>query len=544
MNTQPALAHVPVSALRVSGTIAQRERRAQLDKASIAELAESIATVGVLQPLVVRLAPLAEGLNYLPTDPTHEIVAGERRFLAAKHAKLDTVPVIVRELTDEQVLEVQLVENLQRADVHPMAEAEGYEGLHKLGRTVDEIADKVGKSKAYVYARMKLLDLGQAARKAFYAGKLTASTALYVARVPLAGGLQDEAVKEITSENGWDRQPMSARRALEHIQQNYMLRLSDAPFKTGDATLLPAAGACGACPKRTGNQKELFADVKGADVCTDPGCYRAKVEAHTERAIAKARETGQAVIEGAAAKKIAPDRYTLKGYVKLDDTSFSGPKPQKYRQILGKDYTPTLLVEPSSGTVVEVAPVEDLPKAAKASSSGRTNTYQEQHKAEQRKRDREVRYRSTVLQRLHEHATKNPEDFERDALEIVAERLWKSLSHDAKGKLFKALGWEVKKSKGVGVDYALPTPIGKQEDDALRWTIQLLALAPELEVYSYGSGKPEGLETMAIEFGVDYAAIRKDLQTEARDTARGKKRATKMADNRRKAKSAKKGAKA
>lgn len=521
MNTQPALAHVPVSALRVSGTIAQRERRAQLDKASIAELAESIATVGVLQPLIVRPVTRAGGLNYLPTDPTHEIVAGERRFLAAKHAKLDTVPVIVRELTDEQVLEVQLVENLQRADVHPMAEAEGYEGLHKLGRTVDEIADKVGKSKAYVYARMKLLDLGQAARKAFYAGKLTASTALYVARVPLAGGLQDEAVKEITSTNGWDRQPMSARRALEHIQQTYMLRLSDAPFKTGDATLLPAAGACGACPKRTGNQKELFADVKGADVCTDPGCYRAKVEAHTERAIAKARETGQSVIEGAAAKKIAPDRYTLNGYVKLDDTDFSGHKCQKYRQVLGKDYTPTLLVDPSSGTVIEVAPVADLPKKAKASASAGTS-YNAQHKAEQRKRDLEVKYRATVLKQLHEHAMKEKKPLDRAGLEIVAERLWRGMSHDAKGKLFKALDWPVAK-KDVGRDYKLPTPIGKQDDAELTWTVQLLALASELEVYSFSSNKPESLESMAIEFGVDYATIRKDLQAAAREKAKGRK---------------------
>lgn len=516
MNTQS----VALTQLSLSHTLAQVERRAHFDKASLEELAESIATVGLLQPLVVR-----------PVNGEHfEIVAGERRYQAAKLAKLDAVPVTVRDLTDEQVIEVQLVENLQRADVHPMAEAEGYEGLHKIGRTVEEIADKVGKSKAYVYARMKLLELTPAGRKAFYAGKLSASTALYVARVPR--GLQDKATKEIT-DGGWQG-PMSARSAAEHLQRHYMLRLADAPFKTGDTQLVPAAGACGACPKRTGNQAELFADVKGADVCTDPTCYRVKVAAHNERALAAARASGQAVLTGAKAKAVAPDRYSLKGYVKLDDFNYDGPKTRTWRQILGKAYVPTLLVNEKSGELLEIAPITDLPKTAQRPRSA-SSSYDEKQKAEQRKREREIKYRATVLKQLHEHAVKERERLDRDGLEIVAERLWNGLSHDAKGKLFKALGWPVTK-KSVSVEYSLPTPIGKQDDESLHWTIQLLALAPELEVWSYGSIKPEGLEKMAIEFGVDTATIRKMLQAEARDTARGKKRAAKMADNRRKGK--------
>jgi hypothetical protein len=69
-----------------------------------------------------------------------------------------------------------------------------------------------------------------------------------------------------------------------------MLRLASAGFKTEDAELVPLAGACGPCPKRTGNQPELFGDVKGADVCTDVACFRRKIAAHAERVIAAAKD--------------------------------------------------------------------------------------------------------------------------------------------------------------------------------------------------------------------------------------------------------------
>ena len=125
----------------------------------------------------------------------------------------------------------------------------------------------------------------------------------------------------------------------KHIHDHYMLRLSDAGFKTSDPTLVPAAGACGACPKRTGNQPELFGDVKSADVCTDPVCFRQKIAAHAERAIAAAAETGQTVLAGAEAKKVAKygtDAHQLEGYVRLDarDYHAGSGKPRTFRQVL------------------------------------------------------------------------------------------------------------------------------------------------------------------------------------------------------------------
>jgi ParB/RepB/Spo0J family partition protein len=249
----------------------------------MAELTQSVKEHGVLQPVLVR--PL-KGERF-------ELVCGERRYRAAKAAGLPELPAAIRALSDVQVLEVQVIENLQRDDLHPLEEAEGYERLMKQhGYTAEQIAGKVHKSRRYVFGRTQLLALLPPARKAFYDGKLNASTALLVARVPHQ--LQAEALKDLVDGRYRGAEPLSYREALEHIQRTYTLRLADAPFKTSDAELLPTAGACGPCPKRTGNQPELFGDIKGADVCTDPSCFNAKRTAFAEAARPRPRSPASA----------------------------------------------------------------------------------------------------------------------------------------------------------------------------------------------------------------------------------------------------------
>jgi ParB/RepB/Spo0J family partition protein len=328
--------------LQVSHTGSQDERRKHFDKAAIDELAESIKVVGLLSPIIAR-----------PVNGHFEIVAGERRFVAAKQAGLAEIEVSVRTLTDEQVLEIQLVENLQREGLHELAEAEGYEGLQNLGHSADEIADKVGKSKGYVYSRMKLLALGPAAREAFYRGELNASTALLLARIPVAS-VQRDATGKITK-GRYDGAPLSFREARDLLEREYMLRLSDAPFPTGDCDLLAKAGACGPCPKRTGNQAELFSDIKSADVCTDPVCFKLKREAWSKVQIAQAKESGRKVITGEDAKKIAGHGWITNGYAKLDEVCNEDVKYRTFKQLLGKNREiVTLLQMPKTGDIVEV----------------------------------------------------------------------------------------------------------------------------------------------------------------------------------------------
>jgi hypothetical protein len=138
-----------------------------------------------------------------------------------------------------------------------------------------------------------------------------------------------------------------------------MLRLKSAPFKLADAELVPKAGACVTCDKRTGAQPELFADVDDDDTCTDSTCYAGKVEAHWQRSKAAAAAAGAKVVEKPAeTKKIFPfqsDHISHEaGVVDLSSECYDDPKHRTYRQLLGKDVAPSAVVKAPSGRAVEV----------------------------------------------------------------------------------------------------------------------------------------------------------------------------------------------
>lgn len=139
--------------------------RKQFDPAGLAELADSIKQHGILQPLVVR--PLPEG--------GYQLVAGERRWRAARMAGLSQAPVVVKELDDAQVLELALIENLQREDLNPMEEAAGYQELmDRFGLTQEQVSAKVGKSRPVITNALRLLGLPEPVRALLEAGKLSA----------------------------------------------------------------------------------------------------------------------------------------------------------------------------------------------------------------------------------------------------------------------------------------------------------------------------------------------------------------------------------
>lgn len=248
----------------------QTNPRKHFAKVALQDLTESVKEKGVLVPLLVRRNLIGEA----DVISGFEIVAGARRYRAAKAAGLTQVPVLIRDLDDVQALEVQVIENLQRADVHPLEEAEGYKQLLEKGKyDVESLAAKVGKSVSYVYQRLKLADLVPAAKKAFFEEHITAGHAILLAR------LQSDQQKEGLAEclNDWNSP--SVRELGTWIEENVHLDLAKAPWQKDDAKLLPAAGACTTCPKRTGATPALFADIKKGDTCTDPKCFHAKLEA-------------------------------------------------------------------------------------------------------------------------------------------------------------------------------------------------------------------------------------------------------------------------
>lgn len=249
--------------------------RQTFEPSKLEELAESIRQHGLIQPITVR--PNCDGF---------EIVAGARRFRAAQLAELFSVPARVVELTDAQAMEWQLVENSQRVDVHPYEEAQGFQRLLDLpGYDVTAIAAKSGKSASHIYARLSLLQLIPTVAEAFVEERITASHANLIARLPQEH--QAEAFENCWRKDWQDKEAhlLPAKHLSAWIQANLYLNLADAPFDREDTTLKPEAGACVTCPRRSGFNTSLFADVQG-DQCLDAPCYQAKVTAHIDREIA------------------------------------------------------------------------------------------------------------------------------------------------------------------------------------------------------------------------------------------------------------------
>lgn len=148
--------------------------RTDLSEEGLLELSDSIAKVGLLQPILVR--PMGEG---------YEIIAGERRWRACRQAGLERVPVRVRTSTEIESLEMALIENLQRKDLNPIEEARGYRRLlteHRM--TQAELADKVSKSRSTVTNALRLLDLPEEVQESVYRGEMSAGHARAVLSVP------------------------------------------------------------------------------------------------------------------------------------------------------------------------------------------------------------------------------------------------------------------------------------------------------------------------------------------------------------------------
>ena len=160
--------------------------RKQFEQSALEELAESIKENGVIQPLIVR-----------KENGGFEIVAGERRWRAAKIAKLEKLPVIIRTATDRDVAELTLIENIQREDLNPIEEAEAYEKLaERFGLTHEEIAKKTGKNRSVITNQMRLLKLSENTKKALVSGAITVghARALLAASSP---GQMDSLLGEV-----------------------------------------------------------------------------------------------------------------------------------------------------------------------------------------------------------------------------------------------------------------------------------------------------------------------------------------------------------
>jgi ParB family chromosome partitioning protein len=248
--------------------------RKRYQQASLEELAQSFRSRGVLEPLLVW-----------PVDQERfEIVAGSRRYRAARIAELQTVPARVREMTDAEALEVQCIENLQREDIHPLEEAQGFRALLHLPDqqyTIARIGERAGKSAAYIAGRLKMTELIPDIGDAFLADRITLGHALLIAKLPPAQ--QPEAFKA-AFKSTWMCSSQTeilvpVRELTAWIDSNLLLDLKTAPFDRADASLVAEAGSCHECIKRTGANSLLFPETLH-DACLDGTCWKNKVAAH------------------------------------------------------------------------------------------------------------------------------------------------------------------------------------------------------------------------------------------------------------------------
>lgn len=279
MSTNPNAAteyrNLPIAALVESPTNPRR----RFNEENLQELATSLQSQGILAPLLVRELE----------ESKFEVIAGARRLRAARIAAFESVPVRIVQLSDAAAIEAQCVENLQREDIHPLEEALGFRALLELkdaAYSPATIAARSGKSETYVMGRIKLTELIPPIAEAFLADRIGIGHALLIAKLPAAQqhAAFTAAFRSVWTSDGNQQILIPVRELSAWIESNVLLELAAAPFSKQDETLVPEAGACTSCPKRTGFNTLLFSDVR-KDSCTDPTCFQSKLDAHVRQTI-------------------------------------------------------------------------------------------------------------------------------------------------------------------------------------------------------------------------------------------------------------------
>ncbi len=303
------LQHVPTELIVPSATNPRQIRDAEKDK----ELFESIAVTGVLQPVLLRpqkatawhakqwestfkSVGLPQSAVFRVGDMVYEIVAGQRRWEGSMKAGKLTIPTMIREMTNEEVGEAQIIENLQRAGVDPMDEAEAFARWRKLDAnkyTAEYMAERVGKSTRYVWQCIQRENLIPELKELFRKGEISSSHADLLCR--LVSEQQKTALKAKNALFDWNDELSTIRHLKQWIQQYLQLSLDGAPWDKNDAKLVSAAGACSSCQKNTAVNPNLDEEAKRA-TCTDRACYEQKQKAHLVQIEQAVKKSGEKVL--------------------------------------------------------------------------------------------------------------------------------------------------------------------------------------------------------------------------------------------------------
>lgn len=395
--------------------------RKHFDEKGLKELAASIEEHGVKMPLLVRPSKTEPG--------KYEIIAGERRYrastllvgslvdrinvetsspasderdananrLEALHSQRIDVPVIVEDLDDATVLELQLIENLQRRDLTALEEAQGYQALLELNAekyTPQMIARKIGKSVDTVLNKLKMLKAPKELLLALEEGKVSERHLVLVASVPSAKGRKECAERVLQGTFEWAIQGnrvLTVRETNQLVNENFRQSLKKAAWDLNDAELLPEAGACATCPhfaRHAATQDaELAAELGNGRGQTDPltcmlpDCFKKKAERVWKQKQAEAKSGEVTVLKAEEAKGIVDADGDLtyglgkRGWVKLEDKleheftgHFDANKAPMWRTVV-EDRLPKgaiHVVNTEKGGIVELVKKSDAVEAGKA----------------------------------------------------------------------------------------------------------------------------------------------------------------------------------
>jgi len=309
------------------------------DDEAFRSLAGNIRKLGrILQPLLAR--PMPGQKPRKDRTEMFDLRAGERRWRAAKAIGMTHVPVIVLDLDDREAMEVTITENLQRQDLTPLEESDGIQRLLAIGWTVESVAERFSKSPRWVAKRAKLRELNAKWRKAIddpthWASRWPAANLEVIA--PLPEKTQSDVLDELDQDGGqlWDsphNDVIPKADALHRwIARQYLDVLSGATWDLGDATLVPKAGACSACPKRASAQPLLFDDDVDAkkpsgDRCLDKACFAAKGMAQAKRKVAELTVGGKPPVQLLGSASWDPDTKALEKKGAVHASRYSAAK--------------------------------------------------------------------------------------------------------------------------------------------------------------------------------------------------------------------------
>lgn len=286
--------------------------RRKYSQAALESMADTMRQPGgkIYQPLLVR--PIA---GQADVEATHEIVFGHRRDMAAAIAGLDEVPVMVEEMSDQEAMIAQLIENIQREDTDPIDEAEGLLALKGEGLSIPELEQHTGKKKSYLYARFKLATVTEPARSACANGHMDPELACLVATFPTA--LQPAAYKRVhAGTNAEGRPTFIPTRKAKDVLKTLTTDITTATWELDDATILakdPCVVNCSTCPRLSRND-EAMCETVGPDKCLDSTCFRHKQITQVYREADNWKAQGHDVIEfGEAEAFLAQSKNTHLG---------------------------------------------------------------------------------------------------------------------------------------------------------------------------------------------------------------------------------------